>query len=124
MPSLHPNRSSWAASATPGISRCKSAAPRSTSTSGEKKLSSGGDGDLTALFDKLKNSVVAVHSEFGIGSGFLVDASGLVVTNNHVVNASSYLAVQFDDKRKVPARLIATDPDKDVAVIWFDPAAF
>src|SRR5208282_3460490 len=46
------------------------------------------------------------------------------VTNNHVVNSSSYLAVQFDDKRKVAARLIASNADKDVAVIWFDPAAF
>jgi len=81
-------------------------------------------GELTALFDKLKNSVVAVHSESGKGSGFLVDSTGLVVTNNHVVNASSYLAVQFDDKRKVPARLIAANPDKDVAIIRYDPSAF
>jgi S1-C subfamily serine protease len=97
----------------------------SNASSGEKKPSSGAaDGELTALFDRLKNSVVAIHSESRSGSGFLVDSSGLVVTNNHVVNASSYLAVQFDDKHKVPARLIAFNADKDVAVIWFDPAAF
>ena len=92
---------------------------------GETKSSSGATGgELTALFDKLKNSVVAVHSESGKGSGFLVDSTGLVVTNNHVVNASSYLAVQFDDKRKVPARLVAANPDKDVAIIRYDPSAF
>jgi len=91
----------------------------------ETKSSSGAPGgELTALFDKLKNSVVAVHSESGKGSGFLVDSTGLVVTNNHVVNASSYLAVQFDDKRKVPARLVAANPDKDVAIIRYDPSAF
>jgi S1-C subfamily serine protease len=90
----------------------------------EPRVPGASEGDLTALFNRFKNSVVSVHSEFGLGSGFLVDARGLVVTNNHVVNGSSYLAVQFDDKRKVPARLIASNADKDVAIIWFDPAAF
>jgi S1-C subfamily serine protease len=98
--------------------------PPAAASSGENKSSGAAGGELTALFDKLKNSVVAVHSESGKGSGFLVDSTGLVVTNNHVVNASSYLAVQFDDKRKVPARLVAANPDKDVAIIRYDPSAF
>jgi hypothetical protein len=93
-------------------------------SSADNKASPGAGGDLSALFDKLKNSVVTVHAEAHSGSGFLVDSAGLVVTNNHVVQASSYLAVQFDQKRKVPARLITANPDKDVAVLWFDPAAF
>ena len=93
-------------------------------SAGKKSSSGAGDGELTALFDKFKNSVVSVRSEFGSGSGFLVDSRGLVVTNNHVVHSSSYLAVQIDDKRKVPAKLVSSDADKDVAVIWFDPAAF
>ena len=92
---------------------------------GENKSSSGAaGGELTALFDKLKNSVVTIHSESGKGSGFLVDSTGLVVTNNHVVDSSSYLAVQFDDKRKVPARLVTSNIDKDLAVIRYDPSAF
>ncbi len=104
--------------------KIEDAAP-SAASPGENKSSPGAaNGELTALFDKLKNSVVAIHSESRNGSGFLVDSTGLVVTNNHVVNSSTYLAVQFDDKRKVPARLIASNADKDVAVLWFDPAAF
>ena len=99
--------------------------PPSAAASGENKSSAGAaGGELTALFDKLKNSVVTIHSESGKGSGFLVDSAGLVVTNNHVVHSSSYLAVQFDDKRKVPARLVTSNADKDLAVIRFDPSAF
>lgn len=92
--------------------------------SGSATASSAPAGDLSALFDKLKNSVVAVHSEAGTGSGFLADRAGLVVTNNHVVEASNYLAVQFDQARKVPARLVAADRDKDVAVLWVNLSAF
>jgi S1-C subfamily serine protease len=74
--------------------------------------------DLNVLFEKLKNSVVKVRAEGHDGSGFIVDASGLVVTNNHVVESSGYVAVQFDQKRKVLAKVLAADSDKDIAVLW------
>jgi S1-C subfamily serine protease len=97
----------------------------SPGSSGESKPPTGAaSGDLSALFEKYRNSVFTVHSEAGSGSGFLVDAAGLVVTNNHVIQSSNYLAVQFDQKRKVPARLISSNADKDVAVLWVDPTAF
>jgi S1-C subfamily serine protease len=80
--------------------------------------------DLSTLFKKYQNSVATVWSEFGHGTGFLVDSSGLFVTNQHVVGSSEYLAVQFDPQRKVAATLLASDPQKDIAVVWANLAAF
>src|SRR5690242_9808697 len=78
---------------------------------------SSGGGDLTEHFKRLKNTVVTVISESGHGTGFFVDSKGLVLTNQHVVGNSKYLAVQFDRERRIAARLIAADPQKDVALL-------
>src|SRR5215510_15208646 len=86
--------------------------------------SSKGPADLTELFKRLKNTVVTVKSESGHGTGFFVDAKGLILTNQHVVSDSEYLAVQFDREHKVPAKLVAADPEKDVALLWVNMAAF
>lgn len=59
----------------------------------------------------------------GIGSGFMVDAEGRIVTNNHVVRDADQLTVTFQDKTTVPARLLGRDPDNDLAVIQVDPNA-
>jgi len=78
--------------------------------------------DLTSVFKKHRNAVVTVWAEVGAGhgTGFIADSSGLVLTNQHVVTTSQYIAVEFDEKRILPATLLAVDPTKDVAVLWVD----
>src|SRR2546428_2634564 len=79
--------------------------------------------DLTEQFKRLKNTVVTVRSESWHGTGFFVDAKGLILTNQHVVGNSDYLAVQFDRTHKIVAKLIAADPQKDVALLSVNMAA-
>lgn len=74
--------------------------------------------ELTESFKLLEPTVVTVWSEFGRGTGFIVDKTGLIVTNQHVVGPAEYIAVQFDAQRKIPARLLTSDAEKDVAILW------
>jgi serine protease Do len=52
-----------------------------------------------------------------LGSGFVWDKQGDIVTNNHVVNGASRITVTFADGRTVDAKLVGVDPDSDLAVI-------
>src|SRR5712664_4423811 len=79
--------------------------------------------DLTEQFKRLKNTVVTVRSESGHGTGFFVDGKGFILTNQHVVGNTEYLAVQFDRTHKVVAKLIAADLQKDVALLSVNIAA-
>lgn len=51
------------------------------------------------------------------GSGFIFDAQGHIVTNNHVVANASMLQVTFHDQSSATARVVGTDPGSDLAVI-------
>jgi len=79
--------------------------------------------EMSAKFQILRNGVLTVWSEFGHGTGFIISKDGLVLTNQHVVGPSEYLALQFDQKRKIPAVLLAADPERDVAVLWCNLSA-
>ena len=56
----------------------------------------------------------------GLGSGFVVDPEGTVVTNHHVVENASEILVSLPDGRDFPARLAGSDPVTDVAVLALD----
>jgi len=53
----------------------------------------------------------------GIGSGFVVDAKGLLLTNAHVVNEADTVTVSFQDGRILEGKVLGKDPVTDVAVI-------
>jgi serine protease Do len=53
----------------------------------------------------------------GAGSGFIIDPSGLIVTNNHVVGHADKIVVSMTDGKEYPARVIGSDELTDVALI-------
>lgn len=53
----------------------------------------------------------------GLGSGFLYDPSGYILTNNHVIAQATEIVVRMADERRLPARLVGKDPPTDVAIL-------
>ena len=56
----------------------------------------------------------------GLGSGFVWDQEGHIITNNHVVAGATRIRVTFADDTTVPAEVVGTDPHSDLAVIKVD----
>lgn len=79
------------------------------------------ENDPSLLLPQWKDSVVAVWTPQSRASGFLVDASGLVVTNQRVIGSASAVEVQLTPSAKVAARVLVADRVRDVAVLWIDP---
>ena len=95
--------------------------------------------DPREIYDRLAPGVVTVISLFGdgdgplgsqdggLGSGFVLDGEGFIATNTHVVTNGQSLDrarqvfVDFADGNRVPARIVGTDPNADVAVLKVDP---
>jgi serine protease Do len=58
--------------------------------------------------------------QHGLGSGFLLDSDGYIITNNHVVEDASEVKVKLDDKRELVAKVIGTDKQTDLALLKID----
>ena len=65
-------------------------------------------------------SVFGAYTQQGAGSGWIIDPSGLVVTNNHVVDGASTVTVTLEDGRTFTAKAVYTDSFSDLAVVKID----
>ncbi|HEX5926841.1 MAG TPA: trypsin-like peptidase domain-containing protein [Baekduia sp.] len=60
------------------------------------------------------------HGE-ATGSGFVIDKTGTILTNAHVVNGASKVTVQFEDKQSVDAKVLGKDESTDLALLAVNP---
>jgi len=97
-----------------------SGAPAVSADSGPVTPTDAADGVQDAfigVIDRVSPSVVEIRTQGGLGSGVVFDDQGHVVTNAHVVGSFTTFAVTSAEGRTYRAKLVATFPPNDVAVI-------
>jgi S1-C subfamily serine protease len=85
---------------------------------------------LINIYERANRAVVNINvaingfggdpSDFGSGSGFVIDREGHIVTNNHVIEDADQVRVTFADGSVALARLVARDRHSDLAVLKVD----
>jgi 2-alkenal reductase len=90
----------------------------------------GADGSLAALYDKVNPGVVTIiaygptgSGNDALGSGFVIDTKGDILTNMHVIASETSIEVDFPSGFMAQGTVAAKDPDSDIAVIHVDAPA-
>ncbi|APU40934.1 MULTISPECIES: S1C family serine protease [unclassified Streptomyces] len=90
-------------------------------------VSQSSTGTVAGIAEQVSPSVVRIDTRTGsgqgTGSGFVLTADGEIATNNHVVDGATEIQVTTSDGRKYQARIVGTDPDKDLALIKLQDAS-
>jgi S1-C subfamily serine protease len=90
-----------------------------TSTTEAADASPGSDPAF--LLPKWRDSIVGIWSPVAHGSGFVIDGTGLVATNQRVIGAATSVEVQISPTVKVAGTVLYANASRDVAILWIDP---
>ena len=72
-------------------------------------------------FDRKQFNSPSQKPMIGLGSGFIIDDTGIVVTNNHVIEGADEITIIMNDQDEYIAELLGRDPKSDLAVLKFSP---
>ncbi len=75
----------------------------------------------STIYDQLNDSVVLIQTDLGLGSGFVYDLKGHIITNHHVIDGAEVIQVTFLDGNVSSANVVGMDVYSDLAVIKVDP---
>ena len=74
----------------------------------------------STIYNQLKDSVVLIQTNLGLGSGFVYDTEGHIITNHHVIEGADTIEVTFLDGNITSATVVGMDIYSDLAVIKID----
>jgi S1-C subfamily serine protease len=88
---------------------------------------------VNEIYERASSGVVQITSTSGniggasqqqaLGSGFVIDKAGRIVTNYHVIQSADEIRVSFSNRDTVEAQLVGSDPSTDLAVLQVDTSA-
>lgn len=79
--------------------------------------------ELKRFFEQMPQTPGRPHGgQGGIGTGVIIDAKGVILTNNHVVEGRNDVTVRLHDGREFKATEIETDPNTDLAIVHIEGA--
>ena len=116
-PASSSGANSNAATATTTVNR-SGGAPSSTNTSTQ-----AGDLTVPGVVEKAGPSVVRIQAGSSIGSGFVIDPSGLIITNNHVIAGARSISITVADGGQFPATVVGADARADLALLKINAGA-
>ncbi len=101
----------------PAINAAPTAAPLTTISSSTSPDLAASQGILTNIYQTYSPGVVTIQTPTGLGSGWVYNGSGIIVTNAHVVETETQVEVDFSSGLKTFGTVIGVDTYSDLAVI-------
>jgi Do/DeqQ family serine protease len=77
----------------------------------------GNDPFFRDFFDRFFEGMPRRRQQTSLGSGLIIDKSGLILTNNHVIKDADEITVKFANKQEARGKVVGVDPKTDLAVI-------
>jgi S1-C subfamily serine protease len=87
------------------------------------KRSAPGVVQITATSSAAANPFGGTESQRALGSGFVFDKAGYIITNYHVIEGAGSIEVTFSNNASIDARLVGSDPSTDIAVLKVEMTA-
>jgi putative serine protease PepD len=107
---------------TPTPPSSAATSPASLPSGPTPTVGTGGDDEpVAAVAEAVGPAVVLIQSQGGLGSGFVYDGSGLIMTNAHVVQGANAVQVRLADGTTYEGEVLGADASTDVAVVQISP---
>lgn len=105
---------------TPTVESSNGTAAPTTSVQTNQPIATGSELRAEDLVRLAEPAVVRVETNSGVGSGFVINSDGYIITNNHVVAGARTVTVTLSDGSEEPASVVGTDVKSDLALLKID----